>query len=115
MDGSVEIDPNGFTVVEQLWGAVVKVMSYTSRLVETLFNTVGVTVEELSPFCRIFLSPTDLRDKSIAYLPRKFPLVTLVALLNQAAQIMRIVMLPLPRLNQLCLNELGFCRKNTDR
>ena len=46
MDGSVEIDPNGSPVVEKLWGAVGEVMSYTSRLIEPLFNTVGFTAEE---------------------------------------------------------------------
>ena len=46
MDGSVEIYPNGSPVVEQLWGAVGEVMSYTSRIIETLFNTFGVTEEE---------------------------------------------------------------------
>ena len=51
--GSVEIDPNISLVVEQLLGAVGKVMSYTSRLTETLFNTVGVTAKEQSPFCML--------------------------------------------------------------
>ena len=46
MDGSVEIDPNGSPVVEQFWGAVGEVMSYTSRIIEPLFNTVGFTAEE---------------------------------------------------------------------
>ena len=67
MDGSVEIDPNGSPVLDKLWGAVGKVMSYTSRLIETLFNIVGVTAEEQSPFCRIFSC------KLIEYLPRTFP------------------------------------------
>ena len=47
-------------------------MSYTSRLIEPLFNTVGVTAEDQSPSCFIFLSPTNLWDKFIAYLPRTF-------------------------------------------
>ena len=47
-------------------------MSYTSRLIEPLFNTAGVTAEEKSPFCRIFSSSTDLRDEFIAYIPRTF-------------------------------------------
>ena len=46
MDGSVEINPNLSLVVEQLRGAVGEVMSYTSRLIETLLNTVGVTEEK---------------------------------------------------------------------
>ena len=54
MDGSVEIDPNVSPVVEKLWGAVGEVMSYTSRLVEPLFNDVRVTAEEKSPFYHIF-------------------------------------------------------------
>ena len=58
MDGSVEIDPNISLVVEQLWGTVGEVMSYTSRLIEPLLNTVGFTAEEQSPFCHIFSSPT---------------------------------------------------------
>ena len=45
MDGYVEIDPNGYPVVEQLLGAVGEVKSYTSRLIEPLFNTVGFTAE----------------------------------------------------------------------
>ena len=72
MYGSVEINPNGSPVVEQLWGAVDKLMSYTSIIIDTLFNTVGVKAEEQSPFCCIFLSPTDLRDEFIAYPPRTF-------------------------------------------
>ena len=47
-------------------------MSYTSRLIEPLFNNFGVTAEEQSPSWRIFSSLTDLRDKFIAYLPIKF-------------------------------------------
>ena len=46
MDGSVEIYTNFYPVVEQLWGAVDEVMSYTSRLIEPLFNNIGVTAEE---------------------------------------------------------------------
>ena len=72
VDGSVEIDPNGSLVVEQFWGAVGEVMSYTSRLIEPVFNTVGVTAEDQSPFCRILSSTTDLRGEIIAYLPRTF-------------------------------------------
>ena len=69
MDGSVEIDPNGSLFVYQLWGAVGKVISYTSRIIEPLFNTVGVTADEKSLLCCIFSYPTDLREKFIAYLP----------------------------------------------
>ena len=43
MDGSVEICLHGSPVVDQFSGAFGEVMSYTSRLVEPLFNTVGVT------------------------------------------------------------------------
>ena len=107
MDESVEINPNGYLVVEQLWGKVGELMSYTSRLVEPLFDTVGVAAEEKSPFCRIFLSATNLREKFITYPPRTFLLVTLVALLIQATQMMRLVMLPSPCLKQFFLNELG--------
>ena len=71
MDGYIEIDTNGSPVIDQLWGAVGEVMSYTSILVELLFNNFGVTAQEQSPFCPIFSSPTDLRDEFIAYLPRK--------------------------------------------
>ena len=56
-------------------GAVCKVISYTSRLVDPLFNTGGVTAEEQSQLCCIFLSPTDLRGEFIAYLPRTFSFV----------------------------------------
>ena len=63
---------HGSLVVDQLWRVVGKVMSYTSRLTETLFNTVGVTAKEQSPFCRIFSSPTQLGDEFIMYLPRTF-------------------------------------------
>ena len=45
IDGSVEIDSNVSLVAEQLWLAVGKLMSYTSRPIEPLFNTVGVTIE----------------------------------------------------------------------
>ena len=72
MDGSVKIYPNGSPVVEQLWGEVGKVMSYTSRLLEPLSDTAGLPAEEQSPLCRILSSPTDLRDKFFAYLPRMF-------------------------------------------
>ena len=47
-------------------------MSYTSRIIAPLFNTVGVTAYEQSPLCRIFSSTTNLRDELIAYLPRTF-------------------------------------------
>ena len=73
MDGSVEINPNGSPVVEKLWVAVGEVMSYTSRIIEPLLNTVGVTSEEQSPLCCIFSYPIELRDKLMAYLPRTFP------------------------------------------
>ena len=69
---SVEIDKNGSTFVEQLWGVVGEVIYYTSRLIEPMFNTFGVTAEEQSPFCRIFSSPTDLQEEFIAYLPITF-------------------------------------------
>ena len=72
MDGSVEVDPNGSPVVEELWSAVGKVIAYASSLIEPLLATVGVTPKERSPFCRKFSSPTDLRDEFIAYLPRTF-------------------------------------------
>ena len=55
-----------------MWGAVGKVISYTSRIIEPLFNTVGVTADEKSLLCCIFSYPTDLREKFIAYLPRTF-------------------------------------------
>ena len=77
MDGYSEIDPNGSPVVDQLWGAVGEVMSYTSRLIAPLLNNAGVTEEEQSPFYRIFLSPIDLQDEFIVYLPRTFPSILL--------------------------------------
>ena len=75
MDGSVEIDPNGYPVVEQLCGAVVKLISYTLRLIEPLLNIVGVASEDQSPLCRIFLSPTNLWYKFISYLPRTYSFI----------------------------------------
>ena len=53
-------------------GAVGEVISYTSILVEPLFNTAGVTAKEQSPLCHIFSSPTNLWDKFIAYITRTF-------------------------------------------
>ena len=82
MDGSVEIDTNGSPVVDQLWGAVGKLMSYTSRLIEPLFNTVWVTAEDQSPLCRILFSPPTC-GKNSSRIYKKNPLVTLVVLLNQ--------------------------------
>ena len=72
MDGSIGINPNGSLVVYKLWGAVGEVVSYTSRLIEPLFNTIGVTVEEKSPFCCIFLYPTDFQGKFIAYITKTY-------------------------------------------
>ena len=106
MDGSVEIEPNGSPVVEQLWVAVGELMSYTSRLIKPLFNTVGVTSEEQSPLCLILLSPTNLRDEFIEYLPRTFSFGDDSGTAEPSKK-MRLLMLLPPRLKQLLLNYLG--------
>ena len=51
--------------------------------------------------------PPTCGTNSLRIYQEHFPLVTLVALLNQATQMMRLVIHPPPRLNQLCLNKLG--------
>ena len=105
MDGSVEIDPNGSPFVDQLWGAVGEVIYYTSIIIEPLFNTDGFTAEEQSPFYHHSVASSRLPPicgmNSLRIYQEPFLLVTLVALLNQPTQMMRLVMVLPPLLNQL--------------
>ena len=72
MEGTVKIDPNGDHVATQVWPTVEKLISYSSELMTPLFSTLGVTKDEMSPFCRDFTSLKDLRDEFIRYCPRTF-------------------------------------------
>ena len=72
MNGTVDIDPSGDYVANQLWPAVQELISYSSGLMRHLMTTLGVTGDELSPFCRDFTSLGDLRDEFIRYMPSTF-------------------------------------------
>ena len=72
MDGNVNLTDDGDYVAIQIWAAVSKAISYSVTMMSTLFDTVGATVDERSPFCRSFSSPDDLKDEFICYLPRTF-------------------------------------------
>ena len=72
MDGTVELVDGGASVAIQMWPDVCKSITFSCTLMSKLFDTVGATVDERSPFCRSFSSPQDLRDVLIEYLPRSF-------------------------------------------
>jgi len=72
MEGTVKIDPHGDHVATQVWPTVQKLISYSSELMTPLLSTLGVTKDEMSPFCRGFASLKDLRDEFIRYCPRTF-------------------------------------------
>ena len=72
MDGTVQIDPNGEAVAAQLWPEVDALLTFSSGMMEKLFEKLQVSSENLSPFCREFVSLVDLRDELIKYLPASF-------------------------------------------
>ena len=71
MEGTVVVD-SGASVAIQMWKAVSQSITFSCTLMSKLFDTVGATADERSPFCRSFSSPQDLRDVLIEYLPRSF-------------------------------------------
>lgn len=72
MEGTVNLLSGGDFVVNQLWKSVSGVISFSSKLMKELLSTVGVSPNDLTPFCRDFKSPTDLRDEFIRFLPSTF-------------------------------------------
>ena len=71
-DGSVPLQKEGDSVAEQLWDTVSQMISFSSELMKELLDTIGVSSDELSPFCRSFQSLADLRNEYIRYLPHTF-------------------------------------------
>lgn len=72
MEGTVKLEAGGGYVARQMWNAVSKSIAYSSNLMKVLFETIGATKDEISPFCREFSSLDELRDVLIDYLPRTF-------------------------------------------
>ena len=72
MQATVNVHNDGKYVAEQLWETVSTLITFSSTPMKALLLSVGVTPEELSPFCRTFSSLEELRDECIAYLPRTF-------------------------------------------
>ena len=68
----MELADDGAYVAMQIWAVVCKTITYSCTMMSKLFDTVGATVDERSPFCRSFSSPADLRNEFIHYLPRTF-------------------------------------------
>jgi len=50
MDGTVDIDPSGDYIANQLWPIVQELISYSSDLMKELFTALGVQVDDISPF-----------------------------------------------------------------
>eukprot|EP00957_Ditylum_brightwellii_P107029 8166224-Ditylum_brightwellii.AAC.1 len=65
MDGTVNLQDDGGYVATQMWAAVSKAITYSSAIMSKLFGTIGVTGDEISPFCHSFSSPDDLRNEFI--------------------------------------------------
>jgi len=70
--GPVSISADGDAVAKQLWTEVSIVIDQSSRLMRKFLLSLGVTEEEISPFCRKFADLTDLRDTFIEYCPQTF-------------------------------------------
>ena len=68
----MELADDGAYVAMQMWAVVSKTITYSCTMMSKLFDTVGATVDERSPFCRSFSSPADLRNEFMRYLPRTF-------------------------------------------
>ena len=72
MSGTVHILDDGDYVAQQMWETVSKIIKFSSKCMRELFVVLGVSNNEISPFCRSFSSRTDLRDELIRYLPSTF-------------------------------------------
>ena len=73
MDGTVNINPPGDYVANQLWPTPVQeLISYSSDLMKELFTTLGVQADDITPFCRDFISLEDLQDEFSRYMPATF-------------------------------------------
>jgi hypothetical protein len=70
--GPVLISADGGAVAAQLWSTVRAVIGRASNLMKPFFQFLGVTDEEISPFCRDFTSLDNLCDALIAYSPSTF-------------------------------------------
>ena len=71
-DGTVDIDPSGDCVAVQLWDVASTIISFGSSLMTEMLVKLGVSSDDLSPFCREFATLVELRDAFIAYLPSTY-------------------------------------------
>jgi len=72
MRGTINVQNGDGYVAEQLWETVSNLITFSSDSMRKLLVSVGVSTDEMSPFCRTFSSLVDLRDEFIHYLPRTF-------------------------------------------
>ena len=72
MEGTVTIARDSDFVARQLWSHVASLISFSSGLMNNLLDTLHVSTNDISPFCRDFVSLEDLRDEFIGYLPSTF-------------------------------------------
>jgi len=72
MRGTINVQNGDGYVAEQLWETVSNLITFSSDSMRKLLVAVGVSTDEMSPFCRTFSSLVDLRDEFIHYLPRTF-------------------------------------------
>eukprot|EP00978_Attheya_sp_CCMP212_P004721 scaffold10357_cov66-Attheya_sp.AAC.7 len=70
--GPVPISADGCSVAAQLWSTVSAVIATASNLMKPFLLFLGVTDEEISPFCHNLTSLDDLCDAFIAYCPSTF-------------------------------------------
>ena len=54
-------------IVKELWDPFRKLISHSNELMQNLFRLVGVSENEMSPFCREFASLIDLRDSALSF------------------------------------------------
>eukprot|EP00957_Ditylum_brightwellii_P172431 13127653-Ditylum_brightwellii.AAC.1 len=72
MEGAVDIAKDEDYVAQQLWPTVLKAIQFSNGLMNELFSTLVVSVEDQSPFHCDFTSLEDLRDEFISYCPHTF-------------------------------------------
>ena len=70
--GPVAISDDGDAIVKQIWAKVDEVIAYSANIVQPFLVSMGVSEAEMSPFCRQFKDPKDLRDTFIKICPRTF-------------------------------------------
>ena len=70
--GPVHISPDGYAVAAQLWSTVSAIILTASNSMKPLLIFLGVTEEDISPFCQKFTSLDDICGTFIEYCPRTF-------------------------------------------